>query len=296
MVPWSNNGNMNGLIIYTILSYMLAYTLDFTIIIPQLSTLQELDINPEFFLEIAALIARMWVPALSVIVSLKLTRQSNSLDLLKSVFSEEVSYRRLIRISGVILAGYVVAVAVSVGLVGVVGSCGYYRYLNPIVILGEIILGIILGVTVNSAVALGEELGWRGYMYSIIRRRFSLVWTSIIIGVIWGFWHAPLILSGYNYVMITPGCQSSPGGMYSMVAFTIYSISASILLTGIRETTGSVYSAAVGHGVINGVAPKISVLVNGDPVLALPAGLSASIGLLVAALVWEWWFSVGQED
>src|SRR5262249_28419015 len=58
--------------------------------------------------------------------------------------------------------------------------------------------GLIAGVTVNAVAGFGEELGWRG----LLLRELEGVgfWkSSFVIGVIWGFWHAPLIIQGHNY-------------------------------------------------------------------------------------------------
>ena len=67
--------------------------------------------------------------------------------------------------------------------------------LNPIWI--ALMTGLIAGITVNAIAGFGEELGWRG----LLQREFESMgfWkSSTIIGVIWGVWHAPLILQGHN--------------------------------------------------------------------------------------------------
>lgn len=288
-----NNHKGKGLALYIALSYTLAYSLDFTLVIPKLHSVQELNIDYSYFLTIGALIARMWTPALSVVIVSKLVHRENPLSLLGSTSIRETGYMEAFKIAAVILAGYTVASLIAIILGARVGRCGYYQYLNPLIILGEIALGLTLGVTVNSAVALGEEIGWRGYMYTVLRENYSMTWTAVIIGATWGLWHAPLILSGYNYIRLIPGCTEHPGSIVSLLDFLMYTISASILLTEIREQTGSIYSAAVGHGVINGVASRMSILVIGNPLTGLPAGLSASAGLLLASLVWRRWCRSG---
>ncbi|MFJ7736455.1 lysostaphin resistance A-like protein [Lysinibacillus sp. NPDC097287] len=46
---------------------------------------------------------------------------------------------------------------------------------------------------------LGEELGWRGFVLNELQKRFSPLKSAIIVGLTWGFWHAPLwLMSGYS--------------------------------------------------------------------------------------------------
>ena len=51
------------------------------------------------------------------------------------------------------------------------------------------------GVTLFLAGAL-EELGWRGFLQPRLQQRFSALRASIVIGVVWGLWHVPMILTG----------------------------------------------------------------------------------------------------
>ncbi|MBM4454282.1 MAG: CPBP family intramembrane metalloprotease, partial [Chloroflexi bacterium] len=62
----------------------------------------------------------------------------------------------------------------------------------------SLLQGLIAGITVNAVAGFGEELGWRG----LLQKEFGFMgfWrSSALIGVIWGIWHAPLILLGHNY-------------------------------------------------------------------------------------------------
>ncbi len=51
---------------------------------------------------------------------------------------------------------------------------------------------------INSAVAFGEELGWRGYLLPKLMP-LGKAKAYLLLGVIWGLWHAPLVLIGFNY-------------------------------------------------------------------------------------------------
>lgn len=137
---------------------------------------------------------------------------------------------------------------------------------------------LIAGFTINGLFALGEEYGWRGWLADQLRP-LGAVWANLIIGALWGLWHAPLILMGFNY------------GSYRVlgVAFMMaWCIAASFLLWRARQVTGSVLAAAVIHGGINGFAGVfLLVLVNTNTLVAAPMGM-IGIGTVavVALLFW----------
>jgi hypothetical protein len=70
---------------------------------------------------------------------------------------------------------------------------------SPRLILPAILLAsLVMGPVVNGLFGFGEEFGWRGYL---LPKLMSLgKWKAyLLVGVIWGLWHAPLILVGFNY-------------------------------------------------------------------------------------------------
>lgn len=92
--------------------------------------------------------------------------------------------------------------------------------------------------------ALGEEIGWRGYMVDITEK-FGF-WKSVfIIGPIWGFWHFPLILNGYNF-------PSNPelGVLMMMLACT----SLTPIMIFLRRKTKSIWGPAIFHGSFNNLS------------------------------------------
>ncbi|MEM3793252.1 MAG: CPBP family intramembrane glutamic endopeptidase, partial [Candidatus Bathyarchaeia archaeon] len=54
-------------------------------------------------------------------------------------------------------------------------------------------------ITVNTIFALGEEIGWRGYLFNLLGSKPTFK-TTLIVGTVWGLWHASAtVLLGYNY-------------------------------------------------------------------------------------------------
>jgi len=52
---------------------------------------------------------------------------------------------------------------------------------------------------IGSIFTFGEEFGWQGYLLQKLGRKFGLNWGFLLLGIIWGFWHLPLLLMGYNF-------------------------------------------------------------------------------------------------
>jgi membrane protease YdiL (CAAX protease family) len=138
--------------------------------------------------------------------------------------------------------------------------------------------GLVAGFTINGLFAFGEEYGWRGWLAEELRP-LGAFWANVVTGVLWGVWHAPLIILGFNY-----GAYGRIGTAF-MVALCI---PFSFLLWRAREVTGSLLAPAILHGAFNGVAGLFAVLlVDANPLVAAPAGLIGAGALaVVAALFW----------
>ena len=104
--------------------------------------------------------------------------------------------------------------------------------------------GLIIGTTINALAAFGEELGWRGLLLHNLR--YLGFWkANLLIGFIWGIWHAPIIAAGYNFP------QHNIIGIFTMIVATM---ALSLLLGYIREQSGSLISTAIFHGIFNALA------------------------------------------
>jgi membrane protease YdiL (CAAX protease family) len=112
--------------------------------------------------------------------------------------------------------------------------------------LQTVLLGPILGLVI----AFGEEYGWRGYLQSELFK-LGRVRGVLLLGVIWGLWHAPLVLMGYNY----------PGHPFLGVALMVlYMVGLGIVLSFAVLRSGSVLLASFLHALANQVAAFIMVV------------------------------------
>ncbi|WP_067175980.1 CPBP family intramembrane glutamic endopeptidase [Microtetraspora niveoalba] len=151
----------------------------------------------------------------------------------------------------------------------------------------QLVMAVVVAPLLNAIPSLGEEWGWRGYLLPRLLGGSALdaaprparqVWRAMLVsGVIWGVWHAPLTLLGYNYPDLGPWAAPMFVGVCVLLG---------AILGWLRLRTGSVWPAVVGHGAFNASAGLMLLL--GDaaapPDLAL-AGVTGLVGWAVLAVV-----------
>lgn len=155
-----------------------------------------------------------------------------------------------------------------------------------LVALAQIISAVTYAPLINSLFALGEEIGWRGYLYPALREKFSPLQSHLLVGLIWSFWHLPLNLQGYNF-----GLTYRAFPFVGILAMFLFCFSVGVFLSWILEKTGSIWLPALLHGAINASA-GIGILfqVPSNQAMAMkvlgpsPAGLLSGIPFLLLAL------------
>ncbi len=95
------------------------------------------------------------------------------------------------------------------------------------------------GVIRGCATALGEEIGWRGFLVPELAKRTSFTATALISGAIWAMWHYPiLIFADYNAGTPT---------WYSLTCFTVMVIGLGFVFAWMRLKSGSLWTGVVLH-------------------------------------------------
>ena len=102
-------------------------------------------------------------------------------------------------------------------------------------------LVIMLAFMIVPGSALGEEIGWRGYALPRLQTRMSALSASLILGVIWGFYHLPLYFTGQAF---------RPPSLFA--PFVIGIIALSVILTWVYNSTGgSLLLVVLLHATVN---------------------------------------------
>lgn len=140
-------------------------------------------------------------------------------------------------------------------------------------VISQIVM-IPVAALINCVVAFGEELGWRGWLVPALRPLGT--WPTLLIsGAIWGLWHSPVILLGYNF-----GRTDFTGVLFMIGGCVAWGI----LLGWLRLRSASIWPAVLAHGSLNAAGGLVILFAPSQPDLALAGPLGVA-GWVVAAVV-----------
>jgi membrane protease YdiL (CAAX protease family) len=166
----------------------------------------------------------------------------------------------------VVLLGPVALVGAVVPLNALLGG--------PALSLGMPLLGaaIFFGFSVFPGSALGEEIGWRGYVLPRLQFRMSALSASLLLAPIWALWHLPLWLQGKPFQTPT---------LYA--GFVVSAFALSVILTWVYNSTGgSLLMVVLLHATVN--LPQTLVIDELGSRAAVPILLYWGL-MIVAAIV-----------
>lgn len=131
--------------------------------------------------------------------------------------------------------------------------------------------------------ALGEEIGWRGYLLSILLKLTSQRTAVLLHGVLWGLAHAPLIYFGFNY-----GSDYWGAPITGMLMMVLVCIVLGTWLAYVTIQAESILPAVIFHGAGN-VIGELAAFVSFTSISPLlgptPTGIIGMSGLLVGAII-----------
>jgi membrane protease YdiL (CAAX protease family) len=187
----------------------------------------------------------MWCPALAGMLTLRLN--GRSIADLGWKWGETKYQVRSWYIP--LLYAFIAYAIVWIFHLGAFGNPDYYDSLVKTMHLGgapwiSIVVGIVLtgvyGLIRSVASALGEEIGWRGFLVPELSKTTSFTVTSLVSGIVWSLWHYPILIYG-DYNAGTPT-------WYGLMCFTVMVISISFVFAWMRLKSGSLWTAAILHG------------------------------------------------
>ncbi|HET9703621.1 MAG TPA: CPBP family intramembrane glutamic endopeptidase [Vicinamibacterales bacterium] len=198
--------------------------------------------------------AAMFVPTIAVVLVLSMTRERLGID-----------WRRL-PVTFLPLALLMIPVTLHAAMLAVmrgVGPLPWATWLTPSSdglyhtpesqgwgvltaqgLVFRMLVNAAVGVVVVSALALFEEIGWRGWLLPQLMRRMSARRAVVAASMIWALWHVPFGLSGVQHID-----GVSPVRVALLVAFG--TVAAGLVIGWLWVRTESIWIAAIAHGALN---------------------------------------------
>jgi membrane protease YdiL (CAAX protease family) len=149
---------------------------------------------------------------------------------------------------------------------------------------GALLLMAVPQSLVVGVFALGEEIGWRGFLWPLMRRRLTFLTSTAIMFGVWWIYHAGLTFAGwYGFV----------GGI---PAFSVALLGFVLFVGVLTERSRSVWPSVLAHGSWNAlVATYFSSsavedrVFTGSQYLLGEFGWLGTAGMLILGVGFVWW-------
>ena len=206
-----------NLVKYFSLTYLLFWIL---LAITGICMMLEIPVVSDIMTNVSA-----WAPTFALLILFrKLYPNMTFKEFLSSQFKGKIKPLHLI----VSLTLQIAIVVISIFSYSIIGNTTDASIqIKPILVIIPIFF-----ITLTSG-PLGEELGWRSYAQQTLQKKFNPLKSSIIVGLVWGFWHLPLwFLSGYTGLDLVYYILAFLGGIVgtSIIITFFYNKSKNILI------------------------------------------------------------------
>lgn len=141
----------------------------------------------------------------------------------------------------------------------------------------------LMALAIGLAAGFLEEIGWTGFAIPKARQHYSVLWTGLLVGVLWGVWH---------FFVSYWGGGGTNGGVPLAIFMSLWVVSVlvgqltayRVLMVWVYEHTGSVLVAALMHASLAAFQFILNPLTPGVPQQVYPWGQAAATWVAVAAV------------
>jgi uncharacterized protein len=202
-------------------------------------------VAPEAFPGVLLAITQVAAVDIAVLIVAKIAYGRQGISTLKARFrfwKKDIPWRRALKIWGscIVLLSIINLAAAGLNKLMFPTFFIWDVNLSPIHFLGSFAITLFL-----DAGGLFEENGWRGFALPLLLQRFNPLKATIILGILWGFWHFPVKFDLFNAFGLI-------GGFVYLSAFTLRLTFVSILMTYFWNRLGQTTIIAIAmHGLIN---------------------------------------------
>ena len=266
IVPGSGSVAWRHVIGFVVLAYGLAWAIWAALLGPTIKVALQDGRTPEHFTATAAVTLGMYAPALAAVVM----RLFVSKEGLRRALGPLPSLK--IGLAAVLLPLALVLILVAIATMINIGEP------TPGKPMGSLLAILtFVGVPIGTMLAFGEEFGWRGYLLPKLLP-LGEVKAALIVGLIWGPWHLPVLIVGLNY----PGQPI----VAVLAVFLLSATLLSFLHTRFYVASGySLIAVSLLHGSLNTFSDRLTDQnhLSGNPLIVSAGGVIAS-ALLAAGM------------
>lgn len=225
----------------SILFIILVYLFSWILWIPLI------NLNSFFISKNTLILAGVYMPSIMGILITKVySKKSSVIYIMKSLLKFKIQFKEYL----IILSYFPIMIGSFFGLIYIIEyqliELSYPIKVFPLVFFYILVL----------QGPLGEEFGWRGFLLNRLMTSYSAMISSIIVGIVWTFWHIPLFF-------IDNTIQWQMLQKFSLIktlsGYLLYTVLVSILIAIVfTRTNRSVWAAILFHTIANttlGYAP-----------------------------------------
>ncbi len=213
----------------------------------------------------------------------------------QSPFSQEVRHpiwgtRPALILVGIVLVLALQAVVFAITVVVVPGSFSpaifqqqiahsHLRGLPTAAVVAVGVLSLTVGTMIAAVPCLGEEIGWRGFLYPRIESLAGYTGAVVIGGIIWSFWHSPefYFLKNFNEYALPwwSGCTY----------FSLFTIPGGIVFYWLYRRSGSILAPTFAHAALDQSVNLMGLFLTHSKMTARITTLGGAITMIV------WWLA-----
>ena len=140
---------------------------------------------------------------------------------------------------------------------------------------------LVFGIAVGLGAGFFEELGWTGFATPVLRQRYSVLASGLILGILWGAWHFLVnVWGGGNWAGSLSSALFLPSVLTSLAVLPAYRV----LMVWVHDRTGSLLVAMLMHASLTTCMVILQPLAIGMPVVTYVLTFAAALWIVVGAV------------